>query len=112
MKTRHIPIRTCVVCRQTLGKKALLRVVRIPEKEGGGVAVDPTGRANGRGAYVCASAECIDKAVKQKRFERSLSAGPVPPTLADALKSLAVSVTEKSAAEKTGAAVRPTGVTE
>ncbi len=106
-KTRHIPIRTCVVCRQTSEKKALLRVVRPPEKEGGGVAVDPTGRANGRGAYVCASAECIDKAVKQKRFERSLSAGPVSPTLADTLKSLAVSVTEK-----TGAAVQPTGVTE
>lgn len=85
----------------------LLRVVRAPEKDGGGVAVDPTGRANGRGAYICASADCIDKAIKQKRFERSLSAGPVPPSLAEALKSLA-----EKAAEKTGAAVQPTGATE
>ncbi len=107
MKTRRVPIRTCVVCRQTSEKKALLRVVRAPEKDGGGVAVDPTGRANGRGAYVCASAECIDKAVKQKRFERSLSVGPVPPTLAEALKSLAEKV-----AEKTGAAAQPTGAPE
>ncbi len=45
----HTPIRTCVVCRQTSEKKTLLRVVRAPEKDGGGVAADPTGRANGRG---------------------------------------------------------------
>ncbi len=74
-----------MVCREPSDKKALLRVVRRPEKDGGGIAADPSGRANGRGAYVCASAECIDKAVKQKRFERSLSAA-VPPTLADDLK--------------------------
>jgi len=107
VRTRHVPIRTCVVCRQTSEKKALLRVVRAPEKDGGGVAVDPTGRANGRGAYICASADCIDKALKQKRFERSLSVGSVPPTLAEELKSLAEKV-----AEKTGAAVQPTGATE
>ena len=112
MKTRHIPIRTCVVCRQTSEKKALLRVVRAPEKDGGGVAVDPTGKANGRGAYICASADCIDKAIKQKRFERSLSAGPVPPALAEELKTLAEKVAGKKSAEKTGAAVQPTGATE
>ncbi len=116
MKTRHIPIRTCVVCRQPSEKKTLLRVVRAPQKDGGGVAVDPTGKANGRGAYICASADCIDKAIKQKRFERSLSAGSVPPALAEALKSLAAKVTKEEAAkevtEKTGAAVQPTGATE
>ena len=103
MKVRCVPIRTCVVCRQTSEKKALLRVVRAPEKDGGVVTVDATGKANGRGAYVCASAECIEKAVKQKRFERSLaaSAASLPPTLAEELKNLA---------EKTGAAGRPAGV--
>lgn len=87
MKARHIPIRTCVVCRQTSAKKTLLRVVRRPENDGGGVAADPTGKASGRGAYVCAAAECIDKAVKQKRFERSLAVKGTPPDLADALKA-------------------------
>ena len=111
MKTRHIPIRTCVVCRQPSEKNTLLRVVRSPEKEGGGVAVDPTGRANGRGAYICASAVCIDKAIKQKRFERSLSAGSVSPALAEDLKSLAEKVTNE-ATEKTGTAVQSTGATE
>ena len=71
------------------------------------MAVDPTGRANGRGAYICASDGCIDKALKQKRFERSLSVGLVAPALAEALKSLAEKVTEK-----TGAAVQPTGAAE
>ncbi len=88
MKTYHIPIRMCVVCRQTSAKKTLLRVIRQPEKSGGGVAVDPSGKASGRGAYVCAAHECIEKAVKQRRFERSLKAASVPATLADELKAL------------------------
>ena len=88
MKTYHVPIRTCVVCRQTSAKKTLLRVIRRPEKAGGGIAVDSTGKASGRGAYVCASSECIDKAIKQKRFERSLNAANIPATLADELKAL------------------------
>ncbi len=93
MKPRHTPLRTCVVCRQTSAKKTLLRVVRAPDADGGGAAPDPTGRANGRGAYVCAANECIEKAVKQKRFERSLSVPSLPPTLAADLKALAALVT-------------------
>ncbi len=85
MKPYHTPIRMCVVCRQTSAKKTLLRVVRRPEKEGGGLAADSTFRANGRGAYVCASQECIEKAIKQKRFERALNVLAAPPELADAL---------------------------
>ncbi len=100
MKTRHTPLRSCVVCRQPSDKKTLLRVVRAPEKDGGGVAADPTGKANGRGAYVCASAECIDKAIKQKRFERSLSATSLPSTLAEDLKTLTALL---AAAPSTGA---------
>ncbi len=88
MKTYHVPIRTCVVCRQTSAKKTLLRAIRRPEKDGGGVAVDPTGKAGGRGAYVCASEECIAKALKQRRFERSLNVANVPATLADELRAL------------------------
>jgi len=68
-------------------------VTRAPEKDGGAVAVDPTGRANGRGAYVCAALACIEKAAKQKRFERALSA-PVPATLTDDLKALAAKIAE------------------
>ena len=98
MKVRRVPLRSCVVCRQTSDKKTLLRVTRAPEKDGGAVAVDLAGRANGRGAYVCASLVCIEKAVKQKKFERALSA-PVPATLTDDLKALAVKIAETKIAE-------------
>ena len=54
MKPRHVPMRTCVVCREKRPKRELLRIVRTPEGE---VIADPTGRANGRGAYVCDSSE-------------------------------------------------------
>lgn len=113
MKVRRVPIRSCVVCRQTSDKKTLLRVVRAPEKDGGAVAVDPTGRANGRGAYICAALACIEKAAKQKRFERALSA-PVPAALTDDLKALAAKSVETNLAEteaKASAAAEPTGAT-
>ena len=74
---KRVPIRMCVVCRETSVKRSLLRVVRT-SGEDPKVVFDPTGKANGRGAYVCAVKDCIEKAVKQKRFERSLSVGSVP----------------------------------
>lgn len=64
-KTRQ---RTCIVCRECNAKSDLLRVVRTPE---GAVVFDPTGRMNGRGAYVC-SVACLDKAIKTKRLDSAL----------------------------------------
>ena len=60
--------RTCVVCRGTNSKYELLRVVRTPEGE---VVFDPTGRKNGRGAYLC-SVACLEKAMKTKRLDSAL----------------------------------------
>lgn len=62
-------MRMCVACRQMRPKKELTRVVRTPE---GNVIVDQTGRANGRGAYLCADVECLNKAMKAKALERAL----------------------------------------
>jgi predicted RNA-binding protein YlxR (DUF448 family) len=73
MRPRRIPLRSCVVCRQTSDKRVLLRVVRLPAAAGGHVVADPTSKRSGRGAYVCASLECIEKARKQNRFQRSLN---------------------------------------
>ena len=88
---RRVPIRSCLVCRQTSGKRALLRVVRLPEKDGGAVMADPTGKRSGRGAYVCPDLECIGKAEKGRRFERALAAAPdrIEVELYDQLRSLA-----------------------
>ncbi len=69
MKPKHIPVRTCVACRETDQKRELLRVVRLPD---GTVEFDAKGKQSGRGAYVCASKGCIQTAQKQKKFERSL----------------------------------------
>ena len=68
-KQRKIPMRMCVGCREMREKKSLLRVVRL---EGGGAAIDRTGKAPGRGAYVCPSEECLKKAIKSRALERAL----------------------------------------
>ncbi len=60
-RARHVPQRTCVGCRAVEGKRALVRVVRTPE---GKVEVDPTGKRNGRGAYVHAQPSCWEAALK------------------------------------------------
>jgi predicted RNA-binding protein YlxR (DUF448 family) len=49
-------------------KKELIRVVKTPE---GDIKVDLTGKASGRGAYICKNIECLEKAIKTKRFERA-----------------------------------------
>lgn len=69
MKIKKIPMRTCVVTREKYEKRELLRIVRTPEGE---VIIDPTGKANGRGAYLKKDIEVINKAEKTKILERIL----------------------------------------
>ena len=71
---RRFPMRTCVACRTERQKREFIRVVRAPD---GAVALDMTGRANGRGAYLCADGSCWATALKKKSIERALSA-PLP----------------------------------
>ena len=69
MKTRKIPMRMCVGCREMQEKRSLLRIVKSPE---GVISFDRVGKAPGRGAYICRSKECLDKAVKAHQLERAL----------------------------------------
>ncbi|MBR2570720.1 MAG: YlxR family protein [Clostridia bacterium] len=69
LKPKKIPMRMCVSCREKKPKKELIRVVRSPEGE---VSLDPTGRKNGRGAYLCANPECFKKAGKTHALDRAL----------------------------------------
>ena len=62
-------MRMCVSCREMQPKKELVRVVRTPE---GAVVLDTTGRANGRGAYLCKKSTCLEKAIKSRALERAL----------------------------------------
>ena len=66
-RTRHVPQRTCIVCRQVRPKRELIRVVRTPD---GHVQLDPTSKKSGRGAYVCARRSCWDIALKKGKLER------------------------------------------
>lgn len=68
MKTKKVPVRMCVACRQPNNKKEMLRVVKTEE----GIKLDLTGKAQGRGAYICPSIECMEKAKKSKALERAL----------------------------------------
>ena len=63
MKQKKIPLRMCIGCKQMFPKKELLRIV-IPKD--GEVTTDLTGKAHGRGAYLCKNEECLNKALKQK----------------------------------------------
>ena len=69
MKTRKIPMRMCVGCREMQEKRSLLRIVKSPE---GAISFDRVGKAPGRGAYVCRSRECLEKAMKARQLERAL----------------------------------------
>jgi predicted RNA-binding protein YlxR (DUF448 family) len=69
MKVKKIPLRTCVVTREKLPKKELLRIVRTPE---GVVVPDGTGKMNGRGAYIKKDVSVLEQAKKKKVLERHL----------------------------------------
>ena len=69
-KVRKIPTRRCVGCGEHFTKGELIRVVRSPE---GAFSIDLAGRAPGRGAYLCKSTACLQKAKKTRRLEAAFS---------------------------------------
>ena len=69
MKQRKIPLRTCVVTKESLPKSELLRIVRTPYGE---VLPDETGKLNGRGAYIKKDIEVLEKARKSKILEKKV----------------------------------------
>lgn len=66
-KQKHVPLRTCISCRETKSKRELLRVVRTPD---GHVTIDAPGKKSGRGAYLCARRSCWESAIKKHRLEQ------------------------------------------
>lgn len=66
---KKIPMRTCIACRAEKPKKELIRVV----KYGDEIKLDLTGKANGRGAYICNDIECINKLKKGRLLNRAFS---------------------------------------
>ncbi|MCI8394607.1 MAG: YlxR family protein [Bacilli bacterium] len=83
MKVKKIPMRTCVVTKEKCEKRDLIRVVRTPEKE---VLLDPTGKMNGKGAYLKLDLDVILKAQKSKVLDRALDI-EVPEMIYEELKN-------------------------
>jgi len=67
--SKHVPIRTCIGCGEKKPKRELLRIVR---DEDNNISFDPTGKASGRGAYLCPKIECLDLAFKKRAFSHAL----------------------------------------
>ncbi|MCD7751208.1 MAG: YlxR family protein [Lachnospiraceae bacterium] len=66
--SKKIPMRMCVGCGEMKPKKEMMRVVRTPEDT---FILDVTGKKNGRGAYLCKNADCLEKAIRNRGLERS-----------------------------------------
>ena len=66
---KKIPQRQCMGCRERKNKRDLIRVVRSPE---GVVSLDFSGKAPGRGAYLCPNPDCLKRAIRSKALDRSL----------------------------------------
>ena len=90
MKPKKVPLRMCSGCMERKPKKELVRVVRSPE---GDLALDATGKKAGRGAYVCASENCLKRARKAKRLERALAC-QIPPEIYEKLEGAMAKVEE------------------
>lgn len=82
IKTKKTPQRLCSGCQAFQDKKSMIRIVRTPA---GDIIIDPTGKASGRGAYVCRNTECLRRACAGKGLDRALKA-PVPAGLYELLK--------------------------
>lgn len=69
-KKKKIPLRMCLGCQEMKPKKELVRIVRTAKDND--IRIDLTGKLSGRGAYICRSSECLEKAYKAKRIEKAL----------------------------------------
>lgn len=65
---KSLPQRTCIGCNSKKNKSELIRIVKNKE---GNISIDKTGKAAGRGAYICDNVECLEKAIKTKRIDKA-----------------------------------------
>lgn len=80
---KKIPERMCVGCQTMHDKREMIRIVKSPE---GDFSIDSTGKKSGRGAYICASIDCLEAAIKGHRLEKSFKC-KIDASIYDALKA-------------------------
>ncbi|MCI6996043.1 MAG: YlxR family protein [Eubacterium sp.] len=79
---KKVPLRKCIGCNEMKNKKEMIRVLKTMDDQ---IILDATGKKNGRGAYLCFSKECLQKAMKSKGLERSLKM-PIPQEVYESLE--------------------------
>lgn len=79
----NIPQRTCIGCNEKKDKKDLIRIVKDNQNN---ISLDKTGKSNGRGAYICDNIECLEKAIKNKKIEKSFKMS-IDKSIYDSLKN-------------------------
>ena len=79
---RKVPMRQCTGCQEMKNKKEMIRVLKTSEGE---ILLDATGKKNGRGAYLCRSMDCLEKAIRSRGLERSLKV-KIPDEVYETLK--------------------------
>ena len=79
---RNAPKRQCIGCGEIKEKRELIRILKTPE---GGIVLDDTGKKNGRGAYLCRSSQCLEKAFKSRGLDRAFRT-EVPKEVYDRLR--------------------------
>ncbi len=95
-RPKHVPIRTCIACRQERGKRELVRIVRTLNA---GIKVDPTGKLAGRGAYLCRARRCWDEALQGNRLGYALKT-TVSAEEMEMLRAFAATLPEELATEQ------------
>ena len=91
VRHKHKPQRTCIACRKVKDKRDLIRVVRTPE---GKVVLDPSGKTNGRGAYLCREAHCCEKGLRVERLAQILKATLSPEEMAELYGSVQIELSK------------------
>jgi predicted RNA-binding protein YlxR (DUF448 family) len=97
MSRKHVPMRTCMGCRQVRPKREMVRIVRTPA---GGIEIDERGKKSGRGAYLCRRRDCWDKGLGKSRIEHVLKASLTEETRA-MLEAYAASLPADDSTEST-----------
>jgi uncharacterized protein len=99
-RPKHVPQRTCIACREKGDKRGLIRIVRSPDQR---ISVDPTGKANGRGAYLCHKPSCWERALNTPVLARALNT-EINADAREELERVAATLDEESSSDRSAAA--------
>ena len=83
---KHIPARSCVICRAKGAKHDLIRIVKSPDNS---AVIDISGKLPGRGSYICPDSECIDRAIKSGKLAHSIGVNEIAPSFWENLREFA-----------------------